>query len=159
MGRRRSTRPSVRWGLSRAEAVKAGYRSTYEYAIALDLQERGIEFEYEAETYKLYLPATRSYECLSCGMQPVKLTHYTPDFSFFDGKFVVEAKGRFDPQHRAKALAFVEQHPDIEYALLFEENNKLSTKSKTRYTEWCGKHGILCDVGLMPVAWLEGAFE
>lgn len=67
----------------------------------------------------------------------------------------MEAKGRFDPQHRAKAIAFRQQYPHVEYALLFEENNKLSKVSKSRYTDWCDKNGILCSVGLMPDEWLE----
>lgn len=80
---------------------------------------------------------------------------YTPDFFFNNRTFIVEAKGRFDPAHRAKALAFREQYPDVEYALLFEEDNKLSKKSKTRYTDWAEKNGILCAVGLIPAAWIK----
>jgi hypothetical protein len=68
---------------------------------------------------------------------------------------VVEAKGRFDAGHRAKALAFATQYPDVEYALLFEADNKLSPRSATRYTEWCSKFDILCAVGLMPDKWLK----
>lgn len=81
--------------------------------------------------------------------------NYTPDF-FFNGRtFVVEAKGRLDVNARNKAVAFRRANPDLEYALLFEEDNKISRVSKTRYTDWATKNGILCAVGLFPQSWLK----
>jgi hypothetical protein len=154
MARGNRNRPTARWGLSRNAAVAAGYRSSYEYAIAQQLTDLGIRFEYEAETFDLDVPATSVHFC-PCGAQPRKRLKYTPDFLFNDRKFIVEAKGRFDPAHRIKAKRFVEMYPDIEYALLFESDNKLSPKSNTRYTTWCEKEGILCGVGLLPSAWLR----
>jgi hypothetical protein len=85
----------------------------------------------------------------------VRETKYTPDFSFNNRTFIVEAKGRFEPRHREIALAFREQYPKIEYALLFMRDNTLSRKSETRYTEWCEKNGILCAVGMFPEAWIK----
>lgn len=157
MGRNREGTPSIRWGLSRSEAREAGYRSTYEYAIALALEEAGVPFEYEAETYEICVPAGRSYRCPGCypNSQVERVVQYTPDFFFNDRSFVIEAKGRFDPVHRAKALAFKQQYPDIEYAMLFEADNKLSKKRETRYTDWCIKHEILCGVGLVPTRWIK----
>jgi hypothetical protein len=67
----------------------------------------------------------------------------------------VEAKGRLDTQARAKAIAFRAEYPDVEYALLFEEDNKISRVSQTRYTGWAEKSGILSAVGLLPDAWLK----
>ena len=155
MARNRGNTPTARWGISRSEAAAEGYRSSYECAVARRLRQEGIVFAYELTTFPIQLPAGRSYVCPTCKERAVKETYYTPDFFFNDGSFVVEAKGRFDPGHRTKALAFKEQYPDIEYALLFEADNKLSPKSQTRYTEWCEKHGILCAVGLVPPAWLK----
>ena len=149
--------PTARWGYSRNQAKRLGYRSSYELAIAVDLDERHVPYEYEAKAYDLRLLCPRNIRC-DCGTSlPYRVSKYTPDFTFFGGLFVVEAKGRFDPAHRAKALAFVEQYPGIEYALLFEADNLLSRKSKTRYTQWCDKHEILSAVGLVPREWLEGA--
>lgn len=156
MARNRGNAPSVRWGISRAEAQREGYRSTYECAIGRQLEAEGIPFEYEAESYTILVPTSKIYVCESCGENKcLKRATYTPDFFFNNRTFVVEAKGRFDPAHRIKALEFIKQYPGIEYALLFEENNKLSRKRATRYTDWCEKQGILCAVGLMPKAWLK----
>lgn len=155
MARNRGGVPSARWGLSRRDAEAAGFRSTYEYAIAKQLEEAGVAFGYETASYALSLRASRIYHCPKCGSGAVKQVLYTPDFFFNDGTFIVEAKGRFDASHRMKALAFAEQYPEVEYALLFEENNKLSRRSATRYTDWAEKNGILCAVGLMPDRWMK----
>ena len=155
MARNRGNTPSIRWGYSRAEAGSAGFRSTYEYAIAKQLEAEGVAFEYEAESYPIYVPASRVYICKDCGGDCLRQMVYTPDFFFNERTFIVEAKGRFDAAHRVKALEFRKQYPSVEYALLFEENNKLSKKSKTRYTDWAEKNGILCAVGLMPRNWLK----
>ena len=81
--------------------------------------------------------------------------NYTPDFFFNDRTFIVEAKGRLDVGARNKALAFRDKYPYVEYALLFEEDNKISRVSKTRYTDWATKHGILSAVGLFPQEWFK----
>jgi len=81
--------------------------------------------------------------------------NYTPDFFFNDRKFIVEAKGRLDAQARNKAIAFKAEYPDIEYAMLFEEDNRISRVSRTRYSEWAEKNGILSAVGLLPLKWLK----
>lgn len=154
---KRKERPTARWSVSRADAERAGYRSSYEYAIALALEEEGVSFEYEPCTYKVRVPASRVYEA-ERGGKVLKVMDYTPDFefNFEECTVIVEAKGRFDASHRVKAKAFKEQYPEFIYAMVFEENNKLSKGSKTRYTDWCEKNGIPCRVGLITKEWLEG---
>lgn len=98
------------------------------------------------------------WRCEINGLKPssvARAIQYTPDFFFKNRTIVIEAKGRFDAAHRAKALAFKEQYPDTDYRLLFESDNKISPKSKTRYTDWCRKHGIECAVGLIPSSWIR----
>jgi hypothetical protein len=86
---------------------------------------------------------------------------YTPDFAFnftTPGPWpdvVVEAKGRFDASHRIKVKAFKEQYQQFEFAMVFEEDNKISPKSKTRYSDWCKKNGIPYKIGLITKEWLE----
>ena len=77
---------------------------------------------------------------------------YTPDFQI--GNVIIEAKGRFDASNRVKAIAFKEQYPQFVYAMCFDEYNKLSKASKTRYTEWCMKQSIPAAVGLITPDWL-----
>lgn len=155
MARGRANRPSLRWGISRNEAEREGFRSTYECAIGRQLRDAGIEFEYEAQSYPIHLKTSRNYKCGGCGGTVLRVVNYTPDFFFNDRGFIVEAKGRLDAQARNKAIAFKAEYPDIEYALLFEEDNKISRVSNTRYTGWAEKYGILAAVGLIPDAWLK----
>jgi hypothetical protein len=89
----------------------------------------------------------------------VKTVSYTPDFLFLGRSIVVEAKGRFDAAHRVKAKAFKEQYPDVVYALVFESDNKISTKSKTRYSDWAKKNNIPYKIGLITREWLEEITE
>jgi hypothetical protein len=153
--RARKERPTARWGVSRADAERAGYRSSYEYALAQTLQEEGVEFEYEPCTYKVRVPCSPSkYEAVGGGAV-VKVLDYTPDFLFLNRTIIVEAKGRMDGAYRVKAKAFKDQHPDVVYAFVFEEDNKISPKSKTRYTDWAKKANIPCKVGLITREWLE----
>jgi hypothetical protein len=72
----------------------------------------------------------------------VKEAHYVPDWKIREGLYV-ETKGYFSPSNRANLLAFREQHPNITVCLVFQNSsNKLNSKSKTTYGEWCDKHDI-----------------
>jgi hypothetical protein len=157
VARNNRDRPSLRWGISRNEAAAEGYRSTYECAIARRLRAEGVAFEYEAQSFPVFVKAGRSYSCgePGCGGGARRKINYTPDFLFNDRTFIVEAKGRLDAGSRAKAIAFRTQYPDIEYALLFEENNRISRVSRTHYTDWADANEILCAVGLMPPEWIR----
>lgn len=123
-------------------------RSGFEYKVAQALEEAGIEFEYEAKSYELWLPVHRGYQCEDCGAGAGsirKLSWYTPDF-FTDG-FVIEAKGKFTALDRKKALAVREHHPKLRMLYVFMRDNKLSKLSKTRYSEWCSARDLTWAVG------------
>lgn len=108
----------------RKEARGAGYRSGFEQRVAEQLT----TFEYEADR----LP----YE--------INETHYyTPDFTLPESGIVLECKGRLTVHDRKKLLLIKEQYPELDLRLVFMyPNNKLSSKSKTRYWEWAEKHGF-----------------
>ena len=50
----------------------------------------------------------------------------------------------------------IEQNPKLDIRMLFERDHKISKRSKTRYTEWCEKRGIVCAVGReIPKEWIN----
>ena len=123
----------------RKQAQNEGFRSAFEHDTAKDLDRRGVEWEYEKEA----IP-----------WQP-KEKQYLPDF-FLPNGIIVECKGKFDADDRAKHLALREQHPDKDIRLLFQNaNNKLRKGAKMTYGEWCDKHGIVWANKTVPREWLK----
>jgi hypothetical protein len=119
-------------------------RSGFEVKVAQHLDKKKVDYDYE--TLKL------SYEV------PASTHTYKPDFRLLDNGIIVEAKGRFSPADRRKMALVIEQHPDKDIRLLFMLNNTLSKVSKTTYTDWCDKRGIICAVsktGEIPESWLK----
>ena len=122
-------------------------RSGFEADVYIWLKEEEVDFGYEEESFELWLPVPRGHKCAECGSRRiVKRAVYTPDF-FLDNGVVLETKGRFTALDRKKAVAMTEQYPDTDYRLVFQRDNKLSKKSKTRYSEWAEKQGIPWHIG------------
>lgn len=105
------------------------YRSKFEGLVAKKL--KGLKPEYEAET----IPYTLNLE-------------YNPDWKVnIKGRTVyIEAKGKFNYLERRKIVGVFSTNPGIDLRLVFMRNNKISSKSSTRYTDWCAKRGIRCSV-------------
>lgn len=137
----------------RQAARSKGLRSGFELEVAAMLDEKGISYDYETETFSWQekIPNAR---CGECGGSAYVDRSYTPDFFLSNGT-IIEAKGRFTVKDRKIASAMKEQGRDIK--LVFQFNNKLSRKSKTRYTEWCEKLGIDCAVREVPDGWIQPA--
>lgn len=120
----------------RREAQDAGYRSGFEHTVAQALEEAGMAYEYEPFALEWYPDAK----------------WYTPDFVLQNG-VIVEVKGRLTVHDRTKMLKVREQHPDLDIRFVFAFDNKLNPKSKTRYSDWCDKHGFLYAFGTVPEEW------
>lgn len=68
---------------------------------------------------------------------------YLPDFIDVDAKKIVEAKGRFTAEDRAKHKAIKSQHPDWDVTIVFQNAQRtISKTSKTTYAGWCDANGI-----------------
>lgn len=68
---------------------------------------------------------------------------YLPDFIDVAGKKIVEAKGLFTAEDRAKHKAIKAQHPDWDVTIVFQNAQRtISKTSKTTYGEWCDANGI-----------------
>lgn len=111
------------------------YRNTFEKEVAKQLKTLSIPFDYERDI--LYYYVKKSYK---------------GDFFIFDD-LIIEAKGYFRGSDRSKMKHLKEQHPEIDFRFLFQSNNKISPKSKTRYSDWCEKNGFKYAIGTIPKEW------
>lgn len=141
-------------------------RSKFEEKIAKQMDDAGVNYEYEQSTYT-YNKKVRSAECGDCRSKDVYQLHrYTVDFDVYVGHaatfgFHIETKGIFSPSDRAKMLLMKEQHPKVEIRLVFQRDNKIPVRGKqprkkkpTSYTEWAKFHGFKYAVGEVPKEWL-----
>jgi len=121
-------------------AIKHGYRSGLEEAIAKDLDEAGISYLYEDKKITYQVNQVRTY---------------TPDFILPNG-IIIETKGRFVVDDRMKHLMIREQYPHLDLRFVFSNSrNKIRKGSKTTYGDWCTKHGFLYADKRIPDEWLE----
>ena len=100
--------------------------------------------KFEKELYNKYFKNTKAkYEATR--LKYTKPGVYTPDWLLPNG-ILIEIKGRFSPADRAKHLLIKKQdvyntdYLDIRF--LFKVNNTLYKGSKSRYSDWCDKHGF-----------------
>ena len=101
------------------------YRSKFEERLAGHLAYLG--FKYEPIKLDYTIPETKH--------------KYTPDF--VRGKLIYELKGRWTAQDRKKMRLLVEQHPEYEIIMVFQNPNiKISKGSKTSYADYCDKFNI-----------------
>lgn len=117
--------------------IKAKLRSGLEERVAAQLDEEGVEYEYE----KVKLP--------------YQIEHtYNPDFNAKNG-IIIECKGLFTSEDRSKHLAVKKQHPGIDVRFVFSRSNSpLYKGSKSTYAMWCQKHGYPYADKLIPAEWL-----
>lgn len=95
--------------------------------------------------------------------EPFKIAYtirkdYVPDFVVCtrSGKTIyIETKGWFKQEDRVKMRAVKESNPDLDIRLLFDKNNKISSRGKMKYTEWCDKHGFKWAIKTVPVEWFS----
>lgn len=114
------------------------YRSGFESKLAHQLKRSGVDFEYET---------------LSIEYQ--RLSTYTPDFILPNG-IIIEAKGVWTVEDRAKHLLVRQQHPHLDIRMVFmRASNKINKKSKTTYAMWCEKKGIKYADKVIPKSWLS----
>lgn len=113
---------------------KVVYRSGLEKRFAELLFKHGVKAEYESKRFEF-----------------VRIGHYTPDWKIRDDLYI-ETKGYFSPRNRGDLLSFREQHPEVEVFLVFgQPDNRLSSKSKTTYAEWCERHKFrYCSIQSFP---------
>lgn len=87
-----------------------------------------IDYEYEPKHRKL------TWE------KPSTLHKYLPDVMI--GNTCIELKGYWDTNSRLKMKLLVEQHPEIEFIMVFQKDQPIRKGSKTKYSDYCNKLGI-----------------
>jgi hypothetical protein len=123
--------------------IEPQYRSRLEKKIADQLQEEGLDFEYESFKVPYTVPSRQA--------------NYLPDFPVAGRKILLEGKGWFKAQDRKKLIDIRASNPDIDIRLIFQNaNNKIYKNSPTTYAKWADDHGFLwCDKGTIPPAWIK----
>lgn len=113
---------------ARKEALKAGFRSNFEYEFSKKLKALKKKVSYETDKL-LYT-------------QPEVKRVYTPDWTIKKDVYI-ETKGIFSSVDRKKILLVLKSNPEITLYLLFQNSKlTLSKKSNTTYAEWCDKNNI-----------------
>ena len=131
------------------------YRSKFEARVAQSLKDRGCAFSYELYTYDYSVPLPkRSARCMTCGGQAETTQKYTPDFLLENG-ITIETKGYFKAEHRKTYKAFVEQHPDVDFRLVFMADSKIHRKGDNRYSDWCKANGFKYAIKDIPDEWIK----
>jgi len=116
------------------------FRSGLEAGVAAQLEAAGVAYEYEA--VRIPYEDTRPHK-------------YSPDFRLPSG-VLIEAKGRFTAEDRARHLLIQRQHPDLELRFVFSNSkHRLSKTSKTTYRDWCDRHGFKWADKTIPKDWMK----
>lgn len=107
---------------------KYGFRSGLEEQIAAELEEAGVDAEYESKVLTF--------------VQPARERKYTPDFILPNG-VILETKGRFVTADRQKHLMIKASNPGLDIRFIFSNPNaRIGKKSKTTYAMWCANNGF-----------------
>lgn len=130
---------------TRQTRTSSGHWNKLEDAVGTQLDRSGLEYSYERQKLSYLVPATQHV--------------YTPDFILVSqsGKaIIIETKGFFSSQDRAKHLYVREAHPDADIRFVFSRSASYLTKAKkTTYALWCQRNRFLFADRLIPQAWLE----
>lgn len=120
--------------------LQAPYRSFFEQDISTQIGDE--RFSYESLELKYTIPESKH--------------KYTPDFPLSNG-IILEAKGKLDPETRAKMILVRDQNPDKDIRFVFmKANNKIRKGSKTTYAMWAEKNGFkYCEGPSIPKEWLK----
>ena len=118
------------------------FRSKFEAAVAADLVNRDLPFEYEATTVAY-----------------IQKRKYTPDFKVVgpNGKvFYVETKGYFTSADRSKHILVRTQNPTLDIRFVFQKASvKLNRRSEVTYGEWATAAGFLWAEKSIPDEWVK----
>lgn len=132
------------------------YRSGYESQIGQDLDERGIDYDFERLAIS-YSSPVRGGVCCACGSKKTgKARKYTPDFVIRkadESLLLVEAKGRLPSTDRSKMRDVKKAYPALDIRFLFQARTKPRMAELVR---WCDKNGFAYAFGnQVPSEWLE----
>jgi len=124
-------------------------RSKFESSFAAWMDKEGIKYSYEPKKPTLWWQEKiHGAYCTNCGTVSYifKERLYIPDFVI--RKTIIETKGKFTSRDRKKMLSICNTYDKrfgkgrYRIVLVFQYDNWLTTKHKSRYSDWCDKYGI-----------------
>lgn len=96
------------------------------------------------------------YETLKITYQK-KPSSYRPDI-VLDNGIIVEIKGYFDAEDRAKHLLIKDQHPELDIRFVFQDSRKkIHKSSNTTYGDWAHDKGFIYADKEIPSEWIREA--
>ena len=120
-----------------------GYRSGLEGKLGTQIEAEGNMIRYEGLKVPYVIPES--------------LHSYKPDFELDNG-IIIEGKGIFDAQDRAKHLLIQAQHPSLDIRFVFTNSKApITPGSKTSLADWCKKFGFKFADKLIPASWFREA--
>jgi len=129
--------------------IPIAFRSNQQYPYGKPTNGKRSKFEEQVYQQALEDGVVLEYEKLKLNYTSV----YNPDFQIPSNGIIVEVKGYFTPEDRAKMLKVIRDNPDLDIRFVFQANNKLSKNSQMRYSDWCFKHGIKFAFRKIPLEW------
>lgn len=115
------------------------YRSGLEEKIAKQISEAGHSVRFEEQKLRYVIPQ--------------KDHTYTPDFQLDNG-IIIETKGLFTSEDRAKMKYVKAQHPELDIRMVFSNAMaRISKASKTTYAKWCETNGFPFAHRSIPSQW------
>jgi hypothetical protein len=140
--------------MTKKPALARRYRSGLEEKIANQLDEAGVDYEYES----IKIPYT----------VPAREAKYLPDFPIPGTNILIEGKGHWgggkfggikqaSAEQRQKMLLLKEQRPDLDIRIVYERaSTKIYPGSPTSNADWATTHGFKhADKGTVPESWIE----
>lgn len=129
-----------------ALTVLPPFRNKLERSVGDQLTAAGIEYDYEGEWITYDVPARKA--------------KYLRDFQPRGTNIIIETKGWFGrngAKERQKLVLLKEQHPELDFRIVFSDANKRIYKtSPTTYAKWADDHGFTWSTkGIIPAGWIE----
>lgn len=133
--------PKRHWAEGLKRGLVHGYRSGLEEKNARHLETLGCPVEYETFVIPWVMPQS--------------FRRYTADFRLPNG-IIVETKGIWDAQDRAKHLFIKQQYPDLDIRLVFTRaKSTIGPNSKTTLGDWATANGFKWAEKLIPKEWVS----
>lgn len=116
-------------------------RSKLEQRVADDLTVRGINYLYEKDKIPYTIPKSEHV--------------YTPDLRIKHRDWIIEIKGLLSYNDQLKMLHVKASNPELDIRFVFQRDQPIRKGSKTKYSDWCRKHGFPCAFGSIPQEWIN----
>lgn len=121
--------------------LRNGYRSGLEKTNAEHIARQGFEVRFEPYKVPYIVPETKRT--------------YLVDFELTNG-IIIETKGKFETNDRAKHLLLHMQYPDLDIRFVFQRpHDPIYKGSPTTLAKWAEKFGFKWATKIIPIEWMH----